>query len=226
MGLGFLAGGASNSEARAVSGGGTVVAGFSSSTSSGVNNTEAFRWTEDTGMVGLGYLPGGGTSRANGISENGLVIVGGSSSSASGTSALEAFRWTMDDGLESLGDLPGGLFRGEALAASAIGDVIVGVSSSSVGEEAFIWDEDNQIRDLLGVVEDGGIDLSGWRLTSATGVSADGLVISGNGINPSGLVEAWVVGLPEPGAAALGSAALGALLALARQRNGPSARGG
>jgi probable HAF family extracellular repeat protein len=217
MNLGSLPGGSASSEARAVSQAGEVVAGSASSSGSGVNNSEAFRWTDEAGMVGLGFLPGGGTSRANGISADGLVIVGGSSSTATGSQALEAFRWTQEDQFQSLGDLPGGSYQSEALAASASGAVIVGVSNSSVGDEAFVWDETNEMRALFDVVEAGGIDLSGWRFTSATGVSGDGEAISGNGINPAGRVEAFVVRLPEPGAQALGAVALAAVLALRRR---------
>jgi probable HAF family extracellular repeat protein len=217
MNLGSLSGGSASSEARAVSQAGEVVAGFASSSNSGVNNSEAFRWTDEAGMVGLGFLTGGGTSRANGISADGLVIVGGSSSTATGSQALEAFRWTQEDQFQSLGDLPGGSYQSEALAASASGAVIVGVSNSSIGDEAFVWDETNEMRALFDVVEAGGIDLSGWRFTSATGVSGDGHAISGNGINPAGRVEAFVVRLPEPGAQALGAVALAAVLALRRR---------
>jgi hypothetical protein len=40
-----------------------------------------------------------------------------------------------------------------------------------------------------------GLDLAGWTLTEATGVSADGSVIVGNGTNPEGRFEAWIATL-------------------------------
>jgi hypothetical protein len=39
------------------------------------------------------------------------------------------------------------------------------------------------------------ITISGWTLLSATGVSADGTVIVGSGIDPSGRSEAWIAKL-------------------------------
>jgi hypothetical protein len=40
-----------------------------------------------------------------------------------------------------------------------------------------------------------GEDLAGWRLTDAAGISDDGLTIAGNGVNPQGNDEGWVVKL-------------------------------
>jgi hypothetical protein len=43
-----------------------------------------------------------------------------------------------------------------------------------------------------------GVDLTGWRLEAATGVSADGKTIVGNGTNPRGFTEAWVANITFP----------------------------
>ena len=55
--LGHLPGG-SSSDAQAVSADGMVAVGNSNSASSGPF-VEMFRWTQATGMVGLGFPPGG-----------------------------------------------------------------------------------------------------------------------------------------------------------------------
>src|SRR5262249_9339541 len=39
--------------------------------------------------------------------------------------------------------------------------------------------------------------MAGWRLTSANGVSADGTVIVGDGVDPLGNTQAWIARLPE-----------------------------
>ncbi len=96
-GLGDLPGGKSESWAGGVSADGQVVVGWSASS----NGTEAFRWTEETGMTGLGDLPGGYfRSDAQAVSADGLVVVGGSVSST----GWEAYRWTEATGMVGLGD--------------------------------------------------------------------------------------------------------------------------
>lgn len=196
-GMGDLPGGRTRSAAWGVSDDGTVIVGSASSSS----GTEAFRWTNDEGMVGLGDLPGGSFfSRAIKVSGNGRVIVG------HGTNATgeEAFRW-IDGVMSGLGDLPGGLSsRSCSMSASYDGTVVVGVANA-IGEipeivgEAFIWDVQHGMRALSAVLtEEHGINLQGWMLYAATAVSADGQTIVGYGLNPSGSPEAWVATIPEP----------------------------
>jgi probable HAF family extracellular repeat protein len=149
-------------------------------------------------MIGLGDLPGGDyRSNATGISSDGSIIVGGGIS----TSGSEAFRWTSETGMVGLGDLPGGSFVSTAKDISEDGSVIVGTGATVHGIEAFIWDDANGLRSLKEVlVNEHGLEatLAGWQLDSALSVSANGNVITGRGINPSGQREAWVVVIPEP----------------------------
>jgi len=187
FGLGDLPGlGGFRSEAFGVSADGSIVVGLSVS---GVG--EAFRWTQAGGMVGLGFLPNATflTSQARGVSDDGLVVVGDSNPGNT------ACRWTPTTGIAALGVLPGHT-QSIALAASADGSVIVGRSGSS---GAFVWDANNGIRDLKATLENEfGLDLTGWTLTSAEGVSADGLTIVGGGQNPSGNFEAFRARLVLP----------------------------
>ncbi len=193
VGLGDLDGGKFYSWASDVSSDGSVVVGASKS-ASGEEAKEAFRWTVDDGMVGLGRLEG--SSNAYAVSADGSVVVG-----ASGTdSRQEAFRWTEENGIVGLGDLPGSGFWSTAFDVSADGSVVVGHSESASGVEAFIWDKNNGMRSLKDVlVNDYGLDLTGWTLMSARGISDDGRTIVGYGFHPDNLnTEAWVVRLPAP----------------------------
>jgi probable HAF family extracellular repeat protein len=182
-----------SSEAYGVSADGSIIVG----TSLNENDTfEAFRWTESEGIVGIAE-PGTGVfpEAANAASADGSTIVGQTFFRG------QAFRWTQETGATGLGDLPGGVVMGEALAVSGDGSIVVGSSHAQKGsiitDFAFIWDEPNGIRDLADVLEkEFGVDLAGWRLTAATGISVDGRTIVGYGENPRGSTEAWVADLP------------------------------
>ncbi len=200
LGLGFLPGSLApiTSSAEAVSADGSVVVG--SNEALGVGR-QAFRWTQATGMVGLGRLPGGTFSEATDISADGSVIVGQSETFAS----IDAFRWTQAGGMVSLGHLPGGT-QSASEAVSADGSLVVGrdMFGGPPDFEAFIWDGTNGMRNLREVLIAQGDDLTGWSLSEARGISADGRIIIGFGINPEGNREAWLAELtpqqvvPEP----------------------------
>lgn len=86
--------------ANAVSSDGAAVVGIISRPD---GSSEAYRWTESTGVVGLGDLPGGGSaprSEAVGVSGDGRIVVG------HGLTDLgdEAFIWDPDNGLRRVVD--------------------------------------------------------------------------------------------------------------------------
>jgi uncharacterized membrane protein len=215
-GLGDLPGGRFSSVASDVSGDGSVVVGASGS--------EAFRWTSSGGMVGLGDLPGGRfDSLAYGVSHDGSVVVGAGTPFGEvefGFEIQEAFRWTWDRGMVGLGDLPGGALNSVAFAVSGDGSVVVGQGSGESGYEAFIWDETNGMRSLTRLlVDEFGLDLTGWTLTRASGVSDDGLTVVGYVQNPSGYLEAWIATIPEPSTHLLVAVGL-VWLAVMRRKHG------
>ena len=203
-GLGDLPGGPFSSSAYGISFNGSIIVGLSLS---GTQEYQGFRWTASTGMRGLGFLtPAPGLQRyslAEAISADGTIIVGESRSVAAGN-GYEAVRWT-PTGIQALGDLPGGGFQSWAYAVSGDGSVVVGRGSVPGGgpfggsyPRAFIWDAAHGMRDLPAVLASCGLDITGWRLDEARGVSADGYTIVGNGLNPQGNNEAWVAHLPRP----------------------------
>jgi hypothetical protein len=97
-----------------------------------------------------------------------------------------------------LGFLPGD-DASTPIAVSADGSVVVG--NSQVFENplaqarAFIWDAARGMRPLQDVLTADGLNLTGWVLAAAEGISADGNTIVGTGIHPNGLFEAWIATL-------------------------------
>ena len=131
---------------------------------------EAFRWTAETGMVGLGDFPGGFfRSSANGVSADGSVVVGMGNYSPS----LEAFRWTSANGMVGLGVIEGSRIDSWANGISADGSVVVGTSRAQgpTHREAFRWTSGGGMVGL-GVSSPG---FDSW----GKGVSADGSVVVG-----------------------------------------------
>lgn len=173
--------------ANAVSDDGSIIVG------GGIfgSNSRAFSFKDGIFSV-LGNLDGGEIwSQAINISGDGKVIVGRGSSAA----GLEAFRWTSDEGMIALGDLAGGHVNSIAWDVSANGSVVVGMGQTEAGDEAFIWTEAAGLRRLADVLIAKGGDVTGWELNNARGISADGLWVVGDGINPDGNREAFLINL-------------------------------
>lgn len=185
-GLGLLPGDL-GSDAYDVSADGSVVVGFSQD----LSRTRAFLWTAGSGMIDL--LPSSPYSISYGVSADGSVVVGHDDG--------EPFRWTASGGETLLGLVPG-FDHGSALSVSGDGSIIVGINQVNGEFDAspFIWDAAHGSRLLTQVLTgDYGLDLTGWRLDTATAVSSDGRAIVGYGRNPSGAIEAWIAVIPEPG---------------------------
>lgn len=197
-----------NSQALGISDdGGTVV---------GVGNIDGggerpFKWTGLTGMVALPTFGGGNNNNggATAISADASTTVGWSSRALE----QEAVMWNQN-GLNILGTFAGDS-RSMALDVSGNGELVVGWSGTSLVHRAFIWDHTHGMQNLKTVLQrQYGFDLTGWTLEEGTGISDDGLTITGLGTNPNNLREAWVVHVPGPG----GLAMLLALIAPWRRR--------
>ena len=215
-GMTEIAGIAGEAQTRAygISGDGSMVVG-SSGTGTPGGSGFAVRWDEFGFIDFLGTLGVDAIGdEARAISSDGQVIAGQSNGLA--------FRWTESDGMSSLGLLPGAT-TASATAVSGDGSVILGYTDNAL----FAWDALSGMRDLQTMLAlDFGLNLTGWILTDAFGLSHDGRVCAGWGINPQGMVEGWVastrgqtpVSVPVPGPAGLLLVGLAGLL-LARRRS-------
>jgi probable HAF family extracellular repeat protein len=162
------------------------------------NNGHAVRWTPAGGLQDLGTV-GGKESFADDASANGSVVVG-QSRDATRWGFWKAFRWTAATGMRDIGTLGGPMAA--AYNVSDDGSVVVGralTSSSSASDRAFRWTSKKGMQNLQELLVKAGVtSVSGWILLGATGVSADGTVIVGEGINPAKQREAFRAVLPPP----------------------------
>ena len=136
QGLGDLPGGYTETIARDVSADGSAVVGTSWSSS----GCEAFRWTQETGIVGLGSLPDHGSTEAYGVSYDGSVIVG---SIRNSEGREKAFRWTRGSGMVRLKDED--YLYSRAYCVSGDGSVVGGetlIYWSVFSTEACRWTND------------------------------------------------------------------------------------
>lgn len=176
--------------------GSTVVGAVYSSPNISNPPVEAFRWTASLGIEGLGHLAGGDYSVATAVSRDGTTIVG--SSDAAGTqNDSRAFRWTEAEGMVSLGTLADAEWI-SAQSVSGDGSIIIGHYDTLNGNRAFLWTEPAGIRPLAeAVLTDFGLDLAGWTLERAKGISDDGLVIVGEGRDPNQRYVVWRITLDD-----------------------------
>ena len=198
---GHLAGGGDTSGNAGASDDGATIVGNSDS-SSGVRGTF---WRSASGLAGLPNWPGAMVSSgATAISSDQSTVVGFANTSATSQNRKEAMRWTGANyaTIHQLGSLPGSSFLdSRALAVTSDGAVIVGVANDEHNDDAaFVWDATHGMRKLATVlVEEYGLDLTGWRLVDARGVSnvnAFGeFTVVGAGIDPSGNPQGWVARL-------------------------------
>jgi hypothetical protein len=158
------------------------------------------------------WLVGSGTFDSNAPTGQGSICESNRMAYLSNTDEKDEHYWTLQlcvvPGKQSrmLGFVPGHEGYSEGWGVSNGGQTVVGVARKLVapctwGEPnsvAFIWDATNGMRDLKTVLEDYGLDLTGWTLTEARAISDDGTVICGLGVH-NGQTEGWVATIGRAG---------------------------
>lgn len=214
QGLGGLVPGA-NSWAFNISADGSTIVG---NVHTGIQGEAAY-WTEAGGWTSIGKLPGGFDTGAfaTDASTDGSVIVGNSSSTLVPFS-FEPFLWTESGGMQGLGLLEADHDMATTTGISGDGQTVIGVSGMFSGARMpYFWDAVNGMRNMTDVfVDDYGMDLTGWTLVEALGISRDGTTIVGFGTNPLGFTEGWIATIPEPSTVSL--LLIGGLFSALRRR--------
>lgn len=108
-----------------------------------------------------------------------------------------------------------------ALFALSLDSSLAGGSITIAGNEtAMIWlggTNGYESMDALAFLGSRGVTgLAGWNLTQVTGISLDGTMLSGWGVDPSGYTTVWHATIPTPGT--LGLIGIGGALAARRRR--------
>jgi uncharacterized membrane protein len=143
-------------------------------------------------------IPAGwNAGQLNGVSSDGVYAVGVSYGVTQ--AHTRAHRWDVDGGTYvSLGTLAG-YTNSTATSVDGDGDCVVGYgANTSISEgRAFLWSPSTGMRPLHDVLTLKGADLTGWTLSRATSVSADGRTIVGVGVNPSNQTRGWIATIPN-----------------------------
>jgi len=195
--------GYNRSWANGISSDGNVIIGWAWSLMGSTDDIrEVFRYESGIMTPMISNLPGEEIhATVYAVSSDGSKIVGaiyGATGLNSPKFGHKPVMWSSPDVFVELGDLPGGSTSGIARDITPDGTVVVGNSNSFNGSEAFIWDEINGMMNLREVlIDDYGLDLTGWVLGEAVAISDDGLTIAGNGTNPDSRNDGWVADLGD-----------------------------
>lgn len=192
------------SEANAVSADGSITVGYV--TTSADSYYKPFRWTLAGGFDVIGLppvtvgIPAGG---AGAISGDGVVLAGISQTSGDVTS----WTWTEDSGFTAVPPGPSGT-SALVSAVSFDGTTMVGgqivwnqPNPGQVIYNAVLWrktDSGYKISLVKELLEEAGVDMTGWHLRGAWDVSYDGRFLIGAGTDPKGVQRSWYAMLPIP----------------------------
>lgn len=152
-------------------------------------------WYDGSSLRELPRATNYGRGCAEAVTSDGQFIVGQIQYGTSGSGDRLPSRWTRTgDTTYSRETLSGAPVNVLPLAVTDDGSIIVG---SATGGGAFIWD--GTYREMKTCLEGGyGLDLSGWTFSRVRGISDDGRIMAGTGVNPDGRPEGWVAMLTTP----------------------------
>ncbi len=157
-------------------------------------------WKDGVGTTALGLTPSGHRALPWAVSGDGLVAVG----DAEKAGEHIAFSWTEADGFTDLGSLDPVVRYSHAYATNADGSVIVGDSRRADGDDyPFVWTEATGMLDLQSILVSAGLPAADWRFMKPTGISADGLTITGYGTHRGVGTRAWIATIPASSTLAL-----------------------
>jgi uncharacterized membrane protein len=175
----------------------------------GLCEPQAFRWTEASGMVGLGFLPGfSDFSIATCVCGDGSVI--GGQADIGFVDGYAATYWTESTGWVRIPTIISSASIADAVhGITADASIMVGLNTGfdPFERQVFIWDAMNGPRPLQEALEnDYGVDFLGWQLAGldppfenegdVMGIAADGSAIVGVTINPDTNTRwGWIVDL-------------------------------
>jgi uncharacterized membrane protein len=130
------------------------------------------------------------SSEARAISADGSVVAGW----AKGPASQVPMIWSVSNS-----EIEGSILStapGAALAVSGDGQVVGGYTENAGQRTATLWTEGRTVP-VVDELARARVPLNGWSLTQVRGLSHDGSVIAGEGINPQGQPEGWVALLPH-----------------------------
>jgi uncharacterized membrane protein len=186
-------------DATVVSRDGSIILGSCYAT--GTGNGGLFRWTQATGIQLLDTQPAGTLSwSVAAMSEDGTVVCGavliGTPTTGSRSSIM---RWTQSGGATLLDPDPSHP-QSECRAMSPDGKAIVGYYWMYPAYWANVWTAETGLLrlDQYLLTRHGFQPPAGWVLERAMGISDDKRTIVGEGMNPNGQTEGWIITLPWP----------------------------
>jgi uncharacterized membrane protein len=184
---------------NAVSNDGSTIVGSNTITPFYVTSSqsEAYRWTEETGAENLGVVPESTlhNSSANYVSADGSFIVGDGFPPDARTGS-KSIGWTAQTGMRSLGTLGD---DNRVLGMSADGSVVIGSARSLVDEapgfvtieQPFVWTEARGMQFLNDALESLGVNQDTWfgdrnATHGVSGASLNGRYVFGGSVRSSG----------------------------------------